>query len=96
MLVSLNWLKNYIDIGEIKPEDLAEKITKSGIEVEGIEYVAEKSENVVVGYVTECEQHPNADKLNLCQVDVGDEVLQIICGAPNIKQGGRNRSPARP
>lgn len=87
MLVSLNWLKNYIDIGEIKPEDLAEKITKSGIEVEGIEYVAEKSENVVVGYVTECEQHPNADKLNLCQVDVGDEVLQIICGAPNIKQG---------
>ncbi|WP_404453434.1 phenylalanine--tRNA ligase subunit beta [Virgibacillus necropolis] len=87
MLVSLNWLQNYIDIGEIKAEDLAEKITKTGIEVEGIEYVAEKSENVVVGYVKECEQHPNADKLNLCQVDVGDEVLQIICGAPNIKQG---------
>lgn len=87
MLVSLNWLQNYIDIGDIKPEDLAEKITKSGIEVEGIEYVAEKSENVVVGYVKECEQHPNADKLNLCQVDVGDETLQIICGAPNIKQG---------
>ncbi|MFZ3576354.1 phenylalanine--tRNA ligase subunit beta [Virgibacillus sp. DJP39] len=87
MLVSLNWLKNYIDISDISPEDLAEKITKSGIEVEGIEYVAEKSENVVVGYVKECEQHPNADKLNLCQVDVGDEVLQIICGAPNIQQG---------
>lgn len=87
MLVSLNWLQNYIDIGDIKPEELAEKITKSGIEVEGIEYVAEKSENVVVGYVKECEQHPNADKLNLCQVDVGDETLQIICGAPNIKQG---------
>lgn len=87
MLVSLNWLQNYIDIGDIKPEDLAEKITKTGIEVDGIEYVAEKSENVVVGYVKECEQHPNADKLNLCQVDVGDETLQIICGAPNIKQG---------
>ncbi|ASK63017.1 phenylalanine--tRNA ligase subunit beta [Virgibacillus phasianinus] len=87
MLVSLNWLQNYIDIGDITPEDLAEKITKSGIEVEGIEYVAEKSENVVVGYVKSCEQHPNADKLNLCQVDVGDETLQIICGAPNIKQG---------
>ncbi|WP_430784908.1 phenylalanine--tRNA ligase subunit beta [Virgibacillus flavescens] len=87
MLVSLNWLQNYIDISDCKPEDLAEKITKSGIEVEGIEYVAEKSENVVVGYVKECEQHPDADKLNLCQVDVGEEVLQIICGAPNIKQG---------
>lgn len=87
MLVSLNWLQNYIDIGDITPEDLAEKITKTGIEVEGIEYVAEKSENVVVGYVKECVQHPNADKLNLCQVDVGDEILQIICGAPNIKHG---------
>lgn len=87
MFVSLNWLKNYIDIDNISPEDLAEKITKTGIEVEGIEYTAEKSTNVVVGYVKECEKHPNADKLNLCQVDVGEEVLQIICGAPNIAQG---------
>ncbi|PAV30434.1 phenylalanine--tRNA ligase subunit beta [Virgibacillus profundi] len=87
MLVSLNWLKNYVDIGMISPEELAEKITKSGIEVDGIEYIAEKSENVVVGYVESCEKHPNADKLNLCQVDVGDDKLQIICGAPNIAQG---------
>ncbi|OZU89776.1 phenylalanine--tRNA ligase subunit beta [Virgibacillus indicus] len=87
MLVSLNWLKNYVDIGMITPEELAEKITKSGIEVEGIEYIAEKSENVVVGYVESCEKHPDADKLNLCQVDVGEEKLQIICGAPNVAQG---------
>lgn len=87
MLVSLNWLKNYVDIGEISPEQLAEKVTKSGIEVESVEYVAEKSENVVVGYVQSCEKHPNADKLNLCQVDTGEETLQIICGAPNIAQG---------
>ncbi|WP_106496967.1 phenylalanine--tRNA ligase subunit beta [Lentibacillus sp. Marseille-P4043] len=88
MLVSLNWLKNYVDIDNNTPEELAEKITKSGIEVEGIEYVAEKSKDVVVGYVKECDKHPNADKLNLCQVDVGeDELLQIICGAPNIQQG---------
>ncbi|MEC5421989.1 phenylalanine--tRNA ligase subunit beta [Virgibacillus sp. C22-A2] len=87
MLVSLNWLKNYVDIGTISPEDLAERITKSGIEVDGIEYIAEKSENVVVGYVETCEKHPNADKLNLCQVNIGDEKLQIICGAPNIAQG---------
>lgn len=87
MLVSINWLKNYVDIGDISPEELAEKITKSGIEVDGIEYIAEKSSGVVTGYVESCEKHPNADKLNLCQVDVGDETLQIICGAPNISQG---------
>lgn len=87
MLVSLNWLKNYVDIGFISPEALAEKITKTGIEVDGIEYIAEQSKGVVVGWVESCEQHPNADKLNLCQVDVGDEKLQIICGASNVKQG---------
>ncbi|MBM7571973.1 phenylalanine--tRNA ligase subunit beta [Aquibacillus albus] len=87
MFVSLNWLKNYVDIDNVSAEELAEKITKTGIEVEGIEYVAEQSSNVVVGYVKECEKHPNADKLNLCQVDVGEEELQIICGAPNIAHG---------
>lgn len=87
MLVSINWLRNYVDIGSITPEELAEKITKSGIEVDGIEYIAEKSTNIVVGHVDSCEQHPNADKLNLCQVDTGEEKLQIICGAPNIAQG---------
>lgn len=89
MLVSLNWLKNYVDFGSLSTESLAEKITKSGIEVDGIEYVIkETSDNVVVGYVEECAQHPNADKLRLCQVDVGEEEnLQIICGAPNVAQG---------
>lgn len=87
MLVSLNWLKKYVDLGDITPEALADKISKTGIEVESIMHIAEQSTNVVVGYVDSCEQHPNADKLNLCQVDVGDEQLQIICGAPNIAQG---------
>lgn len=87
MLVSLNWLKNYVDISNISTEELAEKITKSGIEVDGIHYIAEKSSGLVAGYVETCEQHPNADKLSLCQVDIGEEKLQIICGAPNIEQG---------
>ncbi|MFS0673005.1 phenylalanine--tRNA ligase subunit beta [Ornithinibacillus sp. 179-J 7C1 HS] len=87
MLVSLNWLKDYVNIDGISPEQLAEKVTKSGIEVDHVEYIAEKSNNVVVGYVQTCEKHPNADKLNLCQVDVGEETLQIICGAPNVRQG---------
>jgi phenylalanyl-tRNA synthetase beta chain len=89
VLVSLNWLKNYVDYGLLSPEELGEMITKSGIEVDGISYVAEKSKDVVVGHVISCEQHPNADKLNLCQVDVGDEQLQIICGAPNVAAGQR-------
>src|SRR5690625_4293162 len=88
MLVSLNWLKQYIDYGSLSAEELGELITKSGIEVDGINYViSEQSENIGVGYVKECEQHPNADKLKLCQVDVGTEQLQIICGAANVAQG---------
>lgn len=87
MLVSLNWLKNYVDFNNLSVEALAEKITKSGIEVDGIHYFAKESKGIVVGYVKSCEQHPNADKLKLCQVDIGTEQLQIICGAPNIKQG---------
>ncbi|QXE00658.1 phenylalanine--tRNA ligase subunit beta [Terribacillus sp. DMT04] len=87
MFVSLNWLKQYVNIDNITPEELAERITRSGIEVEGIERVAPESTNVVVGYVESCEQHPNADKLNLCQINVGSETYQIICGAPNIAQG---------
>ncbi|WP_017473355.1 phenylalanine--tRNA ligase subunit beta [Amphibacillus jilinensis] len=87
MLVSLNWLKQYVDLGGHTPEALADKITKTGIEVEDITYIAEKSNHVVVGYVETCEQHPNADKLNLCQVNIGNETLQIICGAANIAAG---------
>lgn len=88
MLVSLNWLQQYVDIGTLTPEQLSEKITKSGIEVDAIHYITkEKSDDVVVGYVKESEQHPNADKLSLCQVDVGTEKLQIACGAANVAQG---------
>lgn len=87
MLVSYNWLRNYVNLDNVTPEELAEKITRSGIEVEGIEYLAPKSENIVVGYVKSCEKHPDADKLNLCQVDVGEESLQIICGALNVGAG---------
>lgn len=87
MLVSINWLKNYVNLGGETPESLADKITKTGIEVEGITYVTDGLEDVVVGYVESCEKHPDADKLNLCQVNVGEETLQIVCGAPNVAAG---------
>lgn len=86
MLVSLNWLQEYIDVSAYKPEELAEIITKTGIEVESVEPVAENVTGVVVGHVQSCLQHPNADKLNLCQVDVGEETLQIVCGAQTLEK----------
>ncbi|MCP3030523.1 phenylalanine--tRNA ligase subunit beta [Halobacillus sp. A1] len=87
MLVSLNWLNDYINVRDYEPDEFAEIITKTGIEVESVEPVAEKATGVVVGHVVSCEQHPNADKLSLCQIDVGEGVLQIVCGAPNIAEG---------
>ncbi len=88
MLVSVNWLKQYVDLDGIKTAELSEAITKSGVEVDAIHGPILDNEKVVVGYVESCEQHPNADKLNLCQVDVGEEELaQIVCGAPNVAKG---------
>ena len=87
MLVSYNWLKQYTNI-EDNATDLAEKITRGGIEVEGVEYLADNISNVVVGYVETKEKHPDAEKLNVCTVNVGEEDnLQIVCGAPNVDAG---------
>ncbi|MFF2447782.1 phenylalanine--tRNA ligase subunit beta [Neobacillus sp. NPDC058068] len=88
MFVSYKWLQDYIDLSGVTAAELAEKITKSGIEVEGVEILNEGIKGVVVGHVLEREQHPNADKLSKCLVDVGEEQpVQIICGAPNVAQG---------
>lgn len=87
MLVSYNWLKQYTNV-EDNANELAEKITRGGIEVEGVEYLAEEISGVVVGYVESKEKHPDAEKLNVCQVNVGEEEnLQIVCGAPNVDAG---------
>ena len=87
MLVSLKWLSQYVDIADISAEDLAEKITRAGIEVDAVIDRSNGISNVVVGYVESKEKHPEADKLNVCQVNVGDEVTQIVCGAPNVDAG---------
>lgn len=88
MFVSYKWLQEYVDLSGVTPAELAEKITKSGIEVEGVEVLNEGIKGVVVGHVLEREQHPNADKLNKCLVDTGaGEPVQIICGAPNVDKG---------
>ncbi|MBM7648874.1 phenylalanyl-tRNA synthetase beta chain [Bacillus ectoiniformans] len=88
MFVSYKWLQEYVDLDGITAKELAEKITRSGIEVEGVEVLGEGIKNVVVGHVLERTQHPNADKLNVCSVDVGEEEpVQIVCGAPNVDKG---------
>ncbi|MCG8308241.1 MAG: phenylalanine--tRNA ligase subunit beta [Cytophagales bacterium] len=90
MKISLNWLKAYIEINE-SPEEIAHILTMTGLEVEGIETVeAVKGgwNGVVIGEVLECSKHPNADKLSVTRVDVGNgELLPIVCGAPNVAVG---------
>ncbi|MBP3039738.1 phenylalanine--tRNA ligase subunit beta [Bacillaceae bacterium Marseille-Q3522] len=88
MFISYNWLKEYVDVTDITPEQLADKITKSGIEVEGVVVLNNGIKNVVIGHVLECGQHPNAEKLHKCLVDIGEgDPVQIICGAPNVGKG---------
>ena len=87
MLVSTKWLKEYVNIEGIPAKELAEKITRSGIEVDAVIDRSQGMTNVVVGHVLDCVQHPDADKLRICQVDVGSETTQIICGAPNVAKG---------
>ncbi|MCH4827847.1 phenylalanine--tRNA ligase subunit beta [Planococcus halocryophilus] len=87
MLVSINWLKDYVNTQQLPPAELGEKITRSGIEVDAVIDRSHGMTNVVVGYVESCVKHPEADKLSICQVDVGEETTQIICGAPNIAEG---------
>ena len=88
MLVSLKWLSQYVDISALEANALAEKITRAGIEVDAVIDRASGMTNVVVGHVVSKEKHPEADKLNVCQVDVGEEELQqIVCGAPNVDAG---------
>ncbi|MFZ3588404.1 phenylalanine--tRNA ligase subunit beta [Bacillus sp. DJP31] len=88
MFVSYKWLSEYVDLSGVTAEELAELITRSGIEVEGVEVLNKGVSGVVVGHVLEREQHPNADKLNKCLVDIGlEEPVQIICGASNVAQG---------
>ncbi|SMM99170.1 Phenylalanyl-tRNA synthetase beta chain [uncultured Candidatus Thioglobus sp.] len=85
MNISTTWLREWIN-PDVSDETLAEQLTMAGLEVDGIAPITAYFEKVVVGYVVSCEKHPDADKLNLCQVEVGeDDTLQIICGASNIR-----------
>jgi len=89
MKVSYNWLKNYIDF-DLSVTELAKVLTDTGLEVEGVKRIDKIPgglEGLVIGKVTDCVKHEDADRLKVTQVDIGTEVLQIVCGADNVKSG---------
>lgn len=85
MKVSLSWLKDYVPI-EMQVSSLADALTMAGLEVESVSDRYEYLDSVVVGRIVKIEPHPNADKLKICNVDVGDRTISVICGAPNVNE----------
>ncbi|WP_297238285.1 phenylalanine--tRNA ligase subunit beta [uncultured Faecalicoccus sp.] len=86
MRTSRKWLSQYMDISDLSIEEMAQKITDAGLEVEGIEHQSQGT-NLVIGEVLECVDHPDSDHLHCTRVNVGNEILDIVCGAPNVQAG---------
>ena len=84
-MISMNWVKDYIDLEGEDLEVVADKVTKAGINVEHV--ISNKINNLVIGKVVSCVEHPDSDHLHVCMVDVGDKEIQIVCGAPNVREG---------
>ena len=89
MKISLNWIKKYVNIpNNITPKQIAYDLTVRTVEVENVEDLKEKFNNIVVGKILEVKQHPNADKLRICNVDIGEKSpVQIVCGGSNLYEG---------
>ncbi len=86
MILSTNFLKDYLDIGDIDVHELAEKMTAIGNEYDSCGKFINTGK-LIVGEVVSCEMHPDSDHLHVCKVNVGDRILQIVCGAPNVREG---------
>lgn len=84
-MINLNWIKDYIDISDQDLNELAVKITKAGVNIEKV--ITNNINNLVIGEVIECINHPDSDHLHVCKVNIGTEILQIVCGAPNVRVG---------
>ena len=89
MRLPLSWLNEYVKVDDIDPKELAEKLTRAGLQVESIETVGGSplSDLIVVAEVVACAAHPNSDHLHVCTVTDGQENFQVVCGAPNMRQG---------
>ena len=79
MNISINWINDYVDLSGIDPEEIVKRFNLSTAEIEGVEYKGKNIQNVVFGKVLKVENHPNSDHLHILSVDVGTEVLQIVC-----------------
>ncbi len=84
-MISLNWVKDYVNLDGEDLKELAVKITKAGVNVEAVH--DNHINNLVIGEIVACEAHPNSDHLKICMVDVGNETVQIVCGASNARKG---------
>ncbi|AVK81510.1 phenylalanine--tRNA ligase subunit beta [Campylobacter fetus] len=86
MIISKNWLNEWVDVSHISTETICDKLNSIGLEVDSLKSIA-APKKVVVGKVKTCVEHENSDHLHVCEVDVGTEVLQIVCGAKNVASG---------
>ena len=86
MNISYQWLKNYIKF-DFTPEELQDKLTFAGIEVEHVTKLGEELKQIKIAKIIERKKHPNADKLSICKVDDGTDIKQVVCGAPNCDTG---------
>ena len=87
MKISLEWLSEFVDISDISTEEIVHALTMSGLEVEDIEKTGAKFTNIITAEIKEIRQHPNADKLHLVDVNLGDKIKTVVCGAQNIEVG---------
>ena len=85
MAISLNWVNDYVDIKDVDKVELANKITKAGINIEKV--ASNNIDNLIIGEIVDCGDHPDSDHLHVCQVNIGNEVTQIVCGAHNVRKG---------
>ena len=86
MIITRSWLNEFIDISKVSTEDICKKLNSIGLEVDSLKSI-NIPDGIIVGLVVECEKHPNADKLNVCRVEVGNRFSQIVCGASNVAKG---------
>lgn len=89
MNTSLSWIKAYVPDLDVTAQEYTDAMTLTGTKVEGFERLDKNLEKIVVGEILSIDRHPDADKLVICQVNVGDETLQIVTGAPNVHVGDK-------
>mgnify|MGYP000992048257 CR=1 FL=1 len=89
MNTSLSWLKAYVPDLDVTAQEYTDAMTLSGTKVEGYEKLDADLDKIVIGQIDKIEKHPDADKLIICQVNIGTESVQIVTGAPNVKEGDK-------